>query len=651
MASSEKPSSASSSHWLFSVVGVVILFAILVAVNFIVKKAVPVKVDLTEDKLHTLAEGTREILSSLDTPVKLTYFASKDKENVPAGLTTFSKKIDALLDEYARGAKDGLLEIERVNPEPDSEEEDRAKLNGLESFRGRFGENVYLGITATCLERKTTIPLITPQREQMIEYDISRAIVEVTRSTAPKVAVMSAFPVGGSPSSPFAPAQGPPAWFFYNSMTRDYDPNPDEAGSNFSVMGMDVEAIPEDIEVVLLVHPAAISETTEFALDQFLLRGGRIVAFLDAFSVYAEATRPQQQPQFGGQPQPQGTPTSSDLPNLLPAWGIEFEANQVVADMGFQTMDFQGRQNPSVLQITKDGINGEDPVTRDMRELFLYAPGTFYVQKKDGLEVKTLIESTAKSQLVGTTLVNSDPGRVMQSFKESGKKQPLAIRVSGMFKTAFPEGKPKPAEAADGTDAAPEEDGEEEEYLKESQIESSVFLVADSDMLADVFGMVTTQRGQVIGYRNHNIPLVEGATEQATGGSMLTSIRARGTSTRPFNKFKELEADASDKYRKELAGLDDEAQSLNAKLAELMRQQGDNQMVVVSPEVQEEIKSFQEQQVATSKRRRELSRELRKDVTRIENRIKLLNIAGVPLLVVAIGLVHLIVRRQRMSAR
>ena len=649
--SSENENLAKSKSlvWLYSGIGVVLSFVILVVLNLIVSTSIPVKLDLTEDKVHTLSKGTKDLLSGLDTPVVMSFFVSKDKDNMPPELIPFTKRVESLLKQYERGANNQSIEIERVDPTPDSEAEDRAKLNNLQEIPGRMNEPAYLGLTVTCLDRKSTIPFIHPQREQMLEYDISRAIVEVTRESSPKVGIISALPVQGGPASPFPqPGQGQQnrPWQFYTQLKRDYDPDPTEFGSNLVDLGMDVEEIPADMDVVLLIHPAGISDQAQFALDQFLLSGGQVIAFLDSFSAVAAQSQPQR-PQFGGAPQAPGIPTSSNMSKLLSAWGVSFESNQVLADKAYETAQSQTSSNPAILTITSEGVDEDSTLTTSIRDLLMYFAGTFYVNDKDGVEVETLIKSSTKSQLVDPQAAQFNPDQIGQTFSESGKEYPLAIRLTGDFNTAFPEGGPKEEEEEEE-----KEEKEEEEFLKESIEGSSgsVILVADSDMLFDALSVGRDLFGRMT-YRNHNIPFLENAVEQASGGGSLMTIRTRGSGRRPFTKFKELRADASAKLSAEIEKVTQREQEFASEISKLMQEQDNEQMVVLGPEAANKIKALREQEVEASKKKRELSRELRKDIRRIENEIKNWNIAGVPALVVIIGIFHLMIRRRKISAR
>ena len=648
--SSENENLAKSKSlvWLYSGIGVVLSFVILVVLNLIVSTSIPVKLDLTEDKVHTLSKGTKDLLSGLDTPVVMSFFVSKDKDNMPPELIPFTKRVESLLKQYERGANNQSIEIERVDPTPDSEAEDRAKLNNLQEIPGRMNEPAYLGLTVTCLDRKSTIPFIHPQREQMLEYDISRAIVEVTRENSPKVGIISALPVQGGPASPFPqPGQGQQnrPWQFYTQLKRDYDPDPTEFGSNLVDLGMDVEEIPADMDVVLLIHPAGISDQAQFALDQFLLSGGQVIAFLDSFSAVAAQSQPQR-PQFGGAPQAPGIPTSSNMSKLLSAWGVSFESNQVLADKAYETAQSQTSSNPAVLTITSEGVDEDSTLTTSIRDLLMYFAGTFYVNDKDGVEVETLIKSSTKSQLVDPQAAQFNPDQIGQTFSESGKEYPLAIRLTGNFNTAFPEGGPKKEEEEE------KEEKEEKEFLKESTEGSSgsVILVADSDMLYDPLSVGRDLFGRMT-YRNHNIPFLENAVEQASGGGSLMTIRTRGSGRRPFTKFKELRADASAKLSAEIEKVTQREQELASEISKLIQEQDNEQMVVLGPEAANKIKALREQEVEASKTKRELSRELRKDIRKIENEIKNWNIAGVPALVVIIGIFHLMIRRRKISAR
>jgi hypothetical protein len=235
------------------------------------------------------------------------------------------------------------------------------------------------------------------------------------------------------------------------------------------------------------------------------------------------------------------------------------------------------------------------------------------------------------------------------NFEASGKEYPLAVRLTGDFKTAFPEGKPKAADEGEEEGGEEEQKEPAEEWLKESQKEGSVFLLADSDMLFDQIALNRSMFGLTLA--NGNLPLLQGAVEQAVGGVNLSSIRLRGSAGRPFSKFKEMTQEANERYAEELKSVDEKVAEVNKELSALVQQQGNNQRIILSVEASNKIKELRDQEVAAAKRKRELRRDLRKDIRKIENRIKNYNIAGIPLLVAIIGILHLVVRRMKILAR
>ncbi len=667
--------SATSLAWLYSVLGVIVLFALLVAVNFIVKRALPAKIDLTEDKLYTLGDGTRELLEGLDTKVKLTFFASEDEDNIDPryGFKEYKPTVNALLDTYRRTAKPGMIEVVRLNPEPDSKAAEQAIDSKIEPIPGRMGgeeDPVYFGLSVNCLDRTSAIPVLLPARERLLEYEISRAILEVTRSTAPKVGYMSPFEIAGTPPMRFPGA--PPAmpqWNLHRTLERDFDPDPSEEGSNFVRLEMDLEKVPDDIDTLLLIHPAGISAKTEYAIDQFVMRGGNVVAFLDAFSVWAHETRPQ--PQQPGMPAAPGTPVSSDLPTLLPAWGVDFEDSLVVSDTSHRWLDIRTfRENTSFLRLTSEAIDDSDAATNGIRDVLVPMAGAFYLDEEQGVESKVLMHTSSEAELVEPMLANAG-GRGSDGGET--KEYPLAVRLTGKFSSAFPDGKPA-ADGGDEGDAADGGDDDEGEtagdpaHLAAANAESSIVLVADSDCLFNAF--LQTVDSYRRAFTNHNLPFAQNVVELASGGATLAKIRSRGSVNRPFTKFKEMEKEAGEEIEKEMAKVDEEIENLREEqqgyaqeLSEILtkafsEQRGSAEIVVeMSPELQAKQKAAEaaeerlEAQIDESRKKRaKLGRELRQKIRGIENGIKLKNMLIVPLIVILIGIAHLVIRKRSLSA-
>jgi ABC-type uncharacterized transport system involved in gliding motility auxiliary subunit len=324
--------------FLYSIGGVIAMALILVAVNVILSGARQ-RVDLTQEKAYTLSDGTRAILAKLDTPVKVRFYCSQSAAATPQSvfLKSYARKVEDLLAEYKQAAK-GKLIIEKYDPQPDSDAEDSARLDGITGAQMPSGDMFYLGIAVSLLDSKEAIPFCQPTRERLLEYDLTRAITRVVTPEKPVVGVMSSLPVFGGGGNPMMMQMGQrpqPAWAIVGELQKDF---------TVRNVAMTVEKIPDDMKVLVVIHPKEINDTAQFAIDQFVLRGGKVIAFLDANSlVDNQNQRNPMMGQMGG--------GGSSLDKLLKAWGVTFENSKVVADRNFQMVlgDGSGRATPDVV--------------------------------------------------------------------------------------------------------------------------------------------------------------------------------------------------------------------------------------------------------------------------------------------------------------
>src|SRR3954470_10265737 len=322
----------SIQNYLFSVVGVIAVFVIAVAVYIIIAMK-PARIDVTEGKVNTLSQGSRAIVKKLDTPVQIRFFASQG-EGVPVELTTFMRRVEDLLNEY-REAGGKNIEVKKLNPEPDSDAEDAANLAGIEGQPLPNGERLYMGIEVSMLDSKVALPFLDPRRERLLEYDITRAIANVMTTEKKVVGVISGLPVFGQQMNPMMMQmgqRGQDPWIFISELKRDF---------TVREIATTADKIDDDVKILVVVHPKNASDKLQYAIDQFVLRGGKLIAFLDPLSIVESQSMPQQQ-RF--QMAAQG---GSNLEKLLKAWGIEFDANKVVADMEFKTQMGGGRGAPT----------------------------------------------------------------------------------------------------------------------------------------------------------------------------------------------------------------------------------------------------------------------------------------------------------------
>jgi len=616
---------------LFSVIGVAAMLLILVAINFIAGR-VKQRVDLTAEHAYTLSRGTKEILAKLDTPVQIRFYASQSAEGMPVFLKTYAQQVDDLLGEYRQNSR-GLIQIQKLDPEPDSDAEDSAKLEGVEPQLLSNDERVYLGLSVSLLDQKEAIPFLTPERERLLEYDISRAIARVMTPEKAVIGVLSSLPVMGMGAMMPMQQRGEPPWVLIEELKRDFDVQ--EIESNAST-------IPDNIKVLLVIHPKGISEGTQFALDQFVLRGGKLIAFLDPMAILD----PQTASAGFGSP-----PSKSGLDRLLKAWGVTFEDSKVLADMDFVGRTGQGRA-PAVLALNEKAVNKDDIATADAGNLFVVFGGVFGGTPAPGLKETVLLHSSKDSELVDPMLAQMSGEQIATSFKPSGTEYPLAIRLSGKFKTAFPDGKPKPPEAE------PNEKNEEaptpETVLKESKHESTVVLIGDSDMIQDRVAVrkLGNPFGQPLSMpANGNLAFAENLIDQLTGDSNLIAVRSRASRERPFTVVKKMQADAEASYRSKIKELEDGLADAQRKIGQLQSGKQEGQRFILSPQQQEELANFRKKEVEAKTQLKEVRKKLRADIDSLENRIKWLDIAGMPALVALTGIVFAVVKRRRSGAR
>ncbi|MBC8096569.1 MAG: GldG family protein, partial [Akkermansiaceae bacterium] len=451
---------------LYSTVGVIVMAAIIIAVN-VIAGSLHERVDLTKEKAYTLSDGTRAILAGLDTPVKIRFYSSQTDATSPMSvmLKSYSKRVEDLLAEYKQAAK-GKLVIEKYDPQPDSDAEDSARLDGVQEQPLSAGEKFYLGLAVSQLDAKEAIPFLSPGRERQMEYDISRAISRVVRPEKPVIGVMTGLPVFGQPSNPMMMQmgqRGQEPWAIISELKNDY---------TLRKVEMEAEKIEDEIKVLFIIHPKGISEKAQYAVDQFVLRGGRLVAFLDSQSLVDSRG---QNPMMGGMPA-----GGSSLDKLIKAWGLQFDTATVVADRTFKMeVGEQGdrtQQRPSWLMLNAEGINADDIATSELDNIWFFSGGAFTGTPVAGLKQTVLIKSTKDSQLVDGMMANFGGENILKDFKPSGTEYALGIRLTGKFKTAFPDGPPG-ASSTNGSS------------LKESTLDTTVVLIGDADLINDDYSI------------------------------------------------------------------------------------------------------------------------------------------------------------------
>lgn len=627
----------SIESYLFSVVGVIAMFVILVAL-YAISHAASVRMDVTHERLNTLSDGTKAILRKLDTPVQIRFFASQGKE-MPVEFKAYAQRVEDLLKEYQKVTKN--IEIKKLNPEPDSDAEDAANLAGVEGQPLNTGDKLYLGLAISMLDSKTVLPFLDPRRERLLEYDLTRAISNVSTTEKQVIGVMSGLPIFGQPMNPMMMQmgqRGQDPWLFIGELKRDF---------TVKQIEMTADKIDDDVKILVVVHPKSITDKAQYAIDQFIMRGGKMIAFLDPLSIVESQSMPQQQrlqmAASGG----------SNMEKLLKAWGISFDSSKVVADMVYKSQMGRGQRTetaPSVLTLTQEAINTNDVVTSQIDNMLMLFPSAFTGTPVAGLQETVLVKSSPESGFVDRFMAEFSGENSTKDFKPTGKEQALAIRLVGKFKTAFPDGEPKDAADAGKTNAPPAAPG-----LKESAKETAVILVGDSDMLFDQFvAQVGDFMGQkIVMPRNGNLALVQNMVEQLSGDNNLISVRSRATQSRPFTRVRKLEAEAEKRFQGKIQELEKSKEEAQTKINELQRQKEGNQgqRFILSPEQQAEIEKVRKKQVEASHTLKQERKNLRREVDSLENNLKWANIVGMPIVVTAAGLSLALFKRKKTAAK
>ena len=633
---------------LYSAAGVGAMALLLIAFN-VIAGALKERIDLTHEKAYTLSEGTKAILRKLESPVTVKFYCTQG-EAAPETvyLRSYARRVEDLLDEYRQAAR-GKLVIEKYDPQPDSDAEDSARLAGIEGQTLRNGDRFYLGVAVSRLDEAQAIPFLDPSRERLLEYDLSRAISRVVTPERPVVGIMSPMPVFGMPSNPMMARMGQQAqqpWVIVNELKNDF---------TVKSVPMDTDKIEDDVKVLLVIHPREITDKAQYAIDQFVMRGGKLVAFLDPLPMVDSR---EQNQMLGNIPN-----SGSNLDKLLKAWGLSFDTSKVVADMNFK-MQIGGRggqpqEAPAVLAVTSQGLNDNDIVTSQIDSLWLPYAGAFAGTPVTGLKETVLLKSTKDSQLVDGFMANLSGENVLKEFKPSGTQYALAVRLTGKFKTAFPNGKPEDKKddenkAADKKDADKKpEEKKPDDSLKETKQDNTVILVGDADMLYDRVALqpIQTLFGTAYAPANGNLSFAQNAVEQLTGDNNLIAVRSRATVVRPFTRIKAMEAAANEKFQSEIKRLEDSAAEAQRKINELQQQKKGDQRFILSPEQTAELTKLRRDEVDSRKRLKQVQKDFRREVVSLQTKVKWLNILAVPLAVTASGIALAFLKRSKTSAK
>jgi ABC-type uncharacterized transport system involved in gliding motility auxiliary subunit len=597
------------------------------------------RLDLTENRLYSTAPGTVKILESLEEPINVYFFFSEKAAVAYPSLKTYGTRVREFLQELA-ARSDGKLRLHVTDPEPYSEDEDRAAELGVRSMPSgqAGGPPLYFGLAATnSTDGRAAIEFFDPNKEEFLEYDVMKLVYQLAHPKKPVVGWLSTLPM--TPN--FDPqtgreSGGPP--MVYTQAQQLFDVRTLQASS---LSAKDLA----DLSVLVLVHPKQLSPSAEFAIDQFALRGGHIIAFVDPLAEQDPSGKQQQQQMMMGG---MGGDTSSHLEKLLQAWGVDFDPGKVVGDreLALQVGMAPGMppvRHLGILGLTKDSFDAKDVITSGLSNVNVATAGWVAPRKDGGVTFQPLLQTTVSAAPIAKErfAMMFDPSMLLDGFNPTGQRYAIAARVTGKVKTAFPGGAPTGVTLAAG-----------ERALAASEKPLNLVVVADTDILSD-FLWVRVQNffgSSMAQAFAHNGDFVMNSLDNLAGSEDLISVRGRATFNRPFVVVDKLRAGAEARFRSKEQELQTQLDETERKLTDIESKRDDKSSLLMTPEQERELERFQEEKLRIRKELRAVRLGLEQEIKGLGTRLKFINIVGVPLAFALAALGFVLLRRRKAAA-
>jgi ABC-type uncharacterized transport system involved in gliding motility auxiliary subunit len=610
--------------------GLAIIGVLFVGIMLLAGQLLPgARIDLTSDNLYTLSEGTQRIVKGLKEPVNLYFFYSEKAASSSPDWRNHGARVRELLEELV-SLSGGKITLKVIDPPPYSEEEDRATEFGINSTPiNASGDRLYLGIAGTnSTDGKESLPYLDPRLEEQLEYDVARLIYKLSTPKKPVVGWLSSLPMQGD----FDMRSGRPSppWVIYGQVEQLYA---------LRTLEPSLTAIDGDVDLLVLVHPKELPPPALYAIDQYVLRGGHVLVFVDPSA--------QQDPGAGdpGNPMAQfQADRSSTLEPLLKTWGVEYKPDQVVGDLerGLEVSMREGEppsQHIAILGLDASAM-GKDVITAQLDTLNFATAGSLKAAEGSKLTFEPLVRTSKRAGLmpVQRIAMMSDPTSLRDGFQPTGEFV-VAARITGTAQTAYPGGPPAGAQAPS-------------QPLKESAKPINVVVIADTDLMSDFMWL---RMGNFFGQPivqpfANNGDLVLNALDNLGGSSDLASIRARAAYHRPFERVAQMRRESDARFRAKEQELEQELQNLDATLSKLQTSAPGTNEILLSPQLTEEIERHQREKLRIRKELRATKAGLNADIESLGRWVKVINVGLMPLLVIGIGLFVALWRKRRRHA-
>ena len=593
-----------------------------------------IEVDLTQEELFTLSDGTREILKKIDEPLTVRMFVSKRLVELNPAHATYADRVRQLMERYV-DLSDGKIRLELYSPEPFTDEEDLAVALGLQGIPlDNTGDLGYYGLVATnSVDDLERIAYLSPERETFLEYDLSKMIFKLARGKKPLVGVIAGLPISGGPR-----VQGGQAWAFLDQVREFFD---------VTTLAVSDTIIPAGVDQLLIVHPKGINDQLMYAIDQFVLKGGKALVYVDPNSEIEVAMA-----------RGQGDAGRSDFDKMLNAWGVQLEDGKVLGDLEHaRRVNVNVRGQTAVtdyvtwLSILPKYLKSDDTITADLQRITFASAGILNPIQDKGTTLVPLIVSSPQSMAVDVAKVRVNPDVVslFRDFKPSGENKTLAARVIGKPSTAFPDGPPPRAEG----ETALLSDPKPEDHIAQAANDVGIVVVADVDMLNEQFWM---QPRQLFG-QTFSVPFANNADfavntlENLSGGTALMSLRARTEAIRTFTYVDDVRKVAERQFRDKEQELAKQIDTIKTELANLLNREQSGGEMLIGPADKAKAEEYRREMVRLRKELRNVQYELRKDIDDLDALLKFINIAAIPLLLGLIALAWLVIGRTRRARR
>lgn len=610
---------------------------VLILVNFLllhfVVSSLPLRIDMTADNSFTLSDSAKSLLAKIEEPIRFDFYKTESVEGlspqIKMHIQNFGNRVEQMLRQFERAAK-GKIILDKIDPEPDTSDEENAIAAGVHGQSLPNGGSVFLGLVISQGDSEHVIPFFDWNKEGSIEYDIAKAVFEAQQLSKPTLGLITSLPLK-APPYPTMPGQPP--------QEDQYIISELESSFNIEVIEASATELPKNLDMLAVIHPIGLSESLLFDIDQLALSGKPLFVAVDPSSLYF-VSQTQQNQMMMGQPNPN---TSSDFQRFFSAWGVEYSASDVLADPNIAYAQ-QGSMRPAWLIFREEQTSEDFLPAAELNAVLLLESGQISLMEDSKLTLEPILQTSEGAGTVnGMMLQFAQQEGLLNQLQPTGAPQTVAGVLSGEFTTAFPNGKPTDPNAEESDDA--ESESPEQLYTGET----NVFIIADTDWTLDQFsirrqnflGMMTVQP------INDNLAMGTNIMEFFGGSKDLIGIRGKGGQARPFDRVQALEVEAQKQYQIKLQEVEDRISEMNQEIQNLVSQQQGTGLIVAGPELSEAIQNLRENEANLRAERRVIRRDLRKDIEALKWKLVSLNIGYSPIGLALFGLLFYRMRKSK----